>query len=220
MAAPQGRVARAVSDRKHWLDYATAVFAFVAAVAACVAAGMASHQNSIASDSERRQLRAYVSMVAISLEAGRHNGGEMVWNTEAVWRNSGATPARGLQVFSNIAATYAKGPTLSTSGPEPILDLAPHDEAFIWGSSVPTSKIQSFVARGVAVYRDAFGHDRVTLACRTANLFDPEVLNTVKAGDKVTLNSRPCGADSCADEDCKAFRDKIGDKAPASAYEP
>jgi hypothetical protein len=209
-----------MSDRKHPLDYATAFFALVAAVAACVAAGIASCQNSIAGDSERRQLRAYVSMVGINLEAqARNDRGEIGWITEAVWRNSGATPARGLRVFSDISATYAKGPTLSITGPEPT-DLAPHDEAFIIGAGVSTSKTQSFVARGIAVYRDAFGHDRVTLACRTANLFDPEMLNTAKVGEKVTLNSRPCGADSCADEDCKAFRDKIGDKAPASAYEP
>jgi hypothetical protein len=124
-----------------------------------------------------------------------------------------------LQVFSSVEAGYSKGQKLSMSGAVP-LDLGPNDDAFVFGSSVPTSKISSFVATGIAVYRDAFNHDRITMACRTANLFVPETLNEAKVGDKITLNSRPCGIDSCADQDCKAYRDQIGDKAPASAYEP
>ncbi len=146
--------------------------------------------------------------------------GEIGWVVEAVWRNSGATPTRGLKIFSSVGGTFAKGPSVAL-GDTPSLALGPGDEEFVFGGgSIPTSRLQFFVARGIAVYRDAFGHDRVTMACRTANLFDPETLKDVKAGETFTLHSRPCGVDSCADEDCAAYRDQIGDKVPAAAYQP
>jgi hypothetical protein len=203
---------------KHWLDYLTLILAFAAAIAASFNAW---HQSRIASDTEQRQLRAYVSMAGIQVEAqGRDEHGELMWMVEAVWRNSGATPARDLRVHSDAGATYVRGPSVSMQLMQ-FLDLAPHNEAFVFGGgSVPTSRLQSALAKGIAVYRDAFGHDRVTMSCRTAVLFDKEILKDYKGGQTFMLNSRPCGVDSCADEDCKAFRDTIGDKAPASAYEP
>jgi hypothetical protein len=206
---------------RHWLDYATAGLAMVAAIAAAAAAGLSAWQGSISSDTERRQLRAYVDMNRIVIDAvSRQSDGEISWMTEAVWRNSGATPTRGLKIFSDVGAKYSKGPMMSF-GDTPSLALGPGDEEFVIGAlGVPTSRIQSFVAKGIAVYRDAFGHDRVTMACRTANLFDPETLKDAKAGDTFTLHSRPCGVDSCADEDCAAYREQIGDKAPVAAYRP
>jgi hypothetical protein len=213
-------VSRPTGAGRHWLDYATAGLAMVAAIAAAAAAGFSAWQASITRDSEKRQLRAYVDMNRIVIDAvSRQPDGEIGWVVEAVWRNSGATPTRGLKVFSNVGAAYAKGPKLSLTD-TPSLALGPGDEEFVFGGSVPTNQVQSFIARGIAIYRDAFGHDRVTMACRTANLFDPETLKDAKVGETVTLHSRPCGVDNCADEDCAEYRDQIGDKVPATAYRP
>jgi hypothetical protein len=205
---------------KHLLDYITAAFAFAAAVGGVWAVIAATRQASIAGDTERRQLRAYVYMYGITIEAMRRmDDGDIMWQTEASWRNSGATPTRGLKVLSKVGARYAKGETISLSNPFP-LSLGPGDQALVFGANVQTSKISSFTAEGIAVYRDAFGHDRVTMACRSANAFNREDLNEAKVGDKIQLDSLPCGNENCADEDCKSYRDLIGDSAPTSAYDP
>ena len=204
----------------------TAGLAMVAAIAAAggAAAGFSAWQASISSDTERRQLRAYVDMNRMVIDAvSRLPNGEIGWVVEAVWRNSGATPTRGLKIFSSVGGTFAKGPSVAL-GDTPF--RLPLDQAMkslsSAGAAYQPVELQSFVARGIAVYRDAFGHDRVTMACRTANLFDPETLKDVKAGGDVQRSGSrtPSGVDSCADEDCAAYRDQIGDKVPAAAYQP
>jgi hypothetical protein len=58
-----GRSNNANHDKKHWLEYATGAFAFIAAAGGIFAASFGGWQASVASDSEKRQLRAYIGLV-------------------------------------------------------------------------------------------------------------------------------------------------------------
>src|SRR5208282_2033223 len=58
---PAKRDSMAQKGDKHWLEYATGLFAFIAASGAILAAIFGGWQASVSSDTERRQLRAYVS---------------------------------------------------------------------------------------------------------------------------------------------------------------
>lgn len=53
----------APKNDKHWLDYATGTFAFIAAIGAIAAAVFTGCQVWIAKDTEKRQLRAYIGLV-------------------------------------------------------------------------------------------------------------------------------------------------------------
>jgi len=79
------------SDRKHWLDYATALFAFIAACGAIGAAVYSQRQAAIASDAEEKSLRAYVwfdSATKISIDGGK---------LTALFNNFGQTPAKQIR---------------------------------------------------------------------------------------------------------------------------
>jgi hypothetical protein len=209
-----------MSVGKRWPEYVISVGTILAAIAAAVAAGATAWQASVARDTERRQLRAYVFMNGLSVQAMGHQNDEVVWVPKARWRNSGATPTRDLKIFSSVGSQYANGPFAAEITSYP-LTLGPADEALIrGGAAVPSSRIQSFRATGLAVYRDAFGHYRITMACRGGGLIKREDLNAAKLGDTLELDSLSCGEGYCADEDCKPYRDQIGDRAPTSAFDP
>src|SRR3954451_10924793 len=55
-------------EEKHWLEYATAACASIAAIGAIAAAIFTAMQAWIANDSEKRQLRAYVGMTPGDVE--------------------------------------------------------------------------------------------------------------------------------------------------------
>jgi hypothetical protein len=97
---------------KHWLDYATAIFAFIAAVGAIFAAIFSGWQASVAEDTEKRQLRAYVIVKSAAfakddsgkLKFGRqYPGGKelLIYYTVS---NEGVTPA--YDVFRQITVEY------------------------------------------------------------------------------------------------------------------
>jgi hypothetical protein len=80
---------------KHWLDYATGVFAFIAAIGAILAAIFSGWQAWIASDTERRQLRAYVSFSTTNPIKMTSSEVTMVID------NFGETPAKDVQIWSS-----------------------------------------------------------------------------------------------------------------------
>ncbi|MGA2871365.1 MAG: hypothetical protein ABSF34_19660 [Verrucomicrobiota bacterium] len=60
---PRTKNGKSSTNDKHWIDYVTAVFAFIAAVAAGAAAVFTGGQAWIAKDTENRQLRAYIGLI-------------------------------------------------------------------------------------------------------------------------------------------------------------
>jgi hypothetical protein len=80
---------------KHWLEYATGLFAFIAAIGAIGAAIFGGVQAWVTRDTEKRQLRAYIG---INTSVAMHVDNEKL--TFAV-DNFGQTPANRMRVFSN-----------------------------------------------------------------------------------------------------------------------
>jgi len=217
-------------EGKDCLDVLAVIFsgcAFLAAVAAAVFTG---YQASIAHDTEKRQLRAYVGMSAVSIEAVAMLNGEIMWNVEAIWRNSGVTPARHLITYANSTARLKGGSSVGVAGAFP-MTLGPKDEMPTEGGSASSSNMSDFIVRGVAIYKDAFGHDRVTAACRQAEGAGRD-FSSAKIGDVIRLQSVSCGEGNCADEDCEPYDGQIKKMVepqlpttpkptiPAAAYKP
>jgi hypothetical protein len=96
------------NDKKHWLEYATGFFAFIAAGGAIFAASFSGWQASVASDTEKRQLRAYVGIIAGDVENFDVSGRPTVRLTR---KNYGLTPAYDVG-FSTIYARIGKDGTI------------------------------------------------------------------------------------------------------------
>ena len=62
---------KAKGEKKHWLEYATGGFAFVAAIGELTAAGFSGYQGWVARDAEKTQLRAYVALTNAALKCPR-----------------------------------------------------------------------------------------------------------------------------------------------------
>jgi len=194
-------------NRHTLLETATKVATVVIAVLAFLAAAW---QGFITNDTEKRQLRAYVYMSGISLEAIDTNG-TTSWFIKPIWRNAGLTPTRNMTIISRVI-TYGKiqggwgsmGPVTSPAV------LGPKEETVveITGDAI-SSDIGDFQARGVAAYRDVFGHWRVTLSCRAAFVFNKD-LTKPAVGTVMKIDSQPCSDDNCADEECAPYRTNLG----------
>lgn len=78
------------NNYRHWLDYAAVAAAGFAGFAAAVAAGVGAWQASVASDTEERQLRAYVGVIPGSVE---NFGDTQKQKLTFTRKNYGQTPA-------------------------------------------------------------------------------------------------------------------------------
>jgi hypothetical protein len=88
---PRGKCADANGKEKHWLEYATAAFAFVAAIGGILAAIFSGAQGWIARDTRNRQMRAYVLVDNKHIDVRNGNIGVQIRV-----KNFGATPARDI----------------------------------------------------------------------------------------------------------------------------
>ena len=115
------------STRDHF-SVATFVAAAIAAIATGFAAFYAGEQASIAGDMERRQLRAYVAMSGIALQPFDRPDGKREWTGFPIWKNSGLTPTRGLQIAHTLWASDSPGP-INFKVDQSTFVLAPQAEA-------------------------------------------------------------------------------------------
>lgn len=88
-------------QEKHWLEYATGVFAFVAAIGGILAAVFSGVQAWISNDSEKRQLRPYVNISTGALN--NPPGTPIEWRIPIIIENNGATQTR--EAFSELWCT-------------------------------------------------------------------------------------------------------------------
>jgi hypothetical protein len=114
---------KAEDAKKHWLEYATASFALIAAIGAITAAIFAGYQGWIARDTEIQQLRAYI---AISMATRMNIDTE---KTQFTLDNFGQTPAKNVRIVGQwefvpygeaLPADFAfivKGPHCGPAGP-------------------------------------------------------------------------------------------------------
>jgi hypothetical protein len=96
---------KSCSGDKHWLDYVTAIFAFLAAIGGIFAAIFTGKQARIASDTEQRQFRAYVHPTEIGIVID--DPGHVTVHVR--YRNFGQTPAFRMGDYTCIAVRQQSG---------------------------------------------------------------------------------------------------------------
>jgi hypothetical protein len=127
----QAKNGKCGANNKHALDYATAIFAFIAAVATGAAAIFTGWQAWVANDTEHRQLRAYIHPV-IDRESVDLDQSPMKWTY--ILKNFGQTPAchvrtSGRLFVGPLAFAVDKKPeVINHYGTEPRYCLAPQEE--------------------------------------------------------------------------------------------
>ncbi len=107
-AHPETGDKRAETERgkKHWLEYATAIFALIAAIGGIAAATFSGYQGWVARDTEKRQLRAYV----VVNTAGAIITKELVLRVDVEIKNSGQTPAYDGEARTRIVPIQSGDP--------------------------------------------------------------------------------------------------------------
>jgi hypothetical protein len=187
---------KATPGGKHRLDYATALFALIAAIGGIGAAAFSGYQGWVAHDTEERQLRPYVSVEPGDWTGNLNaaEGGTVTARPKIVI--SGQTPAGGLApeweliVFDfpvanfigipNYIVANARSNISGVPGRQPI----PIDLKSLTVTKEDFAKINAgnkkMYAIGIVVYYDSFGKLRWTDFCFGAD-FKQLTANTMEA---------------------------------------
>jgi hypothetical protein len=224
-AAPRGNVHSPEADRKcckpdqgekHWLDYATGIFAFVAAIGGALAAIAGFYQGWVARDTEIVSNGALVisnSMRFISYEPTTDPNRK--WQISDVLTNVGNTPTRHLRFvprlgvcFTGTAAQIDVNDTFpwrntakSAYSRNLIGPKSDIDGATIIFSNVKIACPIALTSRGVIKYEDIFGYPHITEFCHYIASIDD--FKNFPAGQSVSAGARPCENEhNCVDEEC------------------
>ena len=111
-----------MDNTKHWLEYLTAISALIAATAAIFAAIFSGLQASVANDTERRQLRAYVNIGSKDELSNFVENGKA--HVQGVAENVGQTPVYDATWVSGINVLPTSGQRFSYSSCEQIMRSA------------------------------------------------------------------------------------------------
>jgi hypothetical protein len=173
--APDGRGPK--GHKKHWTDYALALFAFFAIVVALIAASFTWYQGWVARDTEQRQLRAYVSVVP---RMAFNFGTDQPLRIQLAMKNFGTTPAYHVEVCAGVEIRPFPVPNAINDCPYDsagwTMTLYPQVEQFPSNVRNPLSEQDLAVmrtgafrlyVRGVVHYMDAFGTKRYAHFCHS-----------------------------------------------------
>jgi hypothetical protein len=183
-AKPVPQQAEVYRVKRHWLDYATGLCAFIAAIGAIFAAYFGGRQAWVASDAEVRQLRAYVHVTPgkLSLPINPEFDGPLYVAVQPGVKIFGQTPAGQVAVpwalvvhkwpmTDEFPFSYLRTRMESTSS------LAPGEERLVGdvNSRTITKEELSDIAAGrkrlyaygTVIYRDVFNNTRFTNFCWT-----------------------------------------------------
>lgn len=184
---PKTGAQQAEPDRlgKHWLEYATGFFAFIAAIAAILAAIFGGWQASVASDNEVRQLRAYVHITGGTIAGSGSIAGPLEITIQPGVKVYGQTPAGEIiapwalvvdqwpmtEAFQfNYLKTHMQSTGSQGPGEEHPIEAKTRtitkDEMMAIGAD--TKRLYAY---GTILYRDVFNNSRFTNFCW---LFDVE----------------------------------------------
>jgi hypothetical protein len=163
--------------KRHWLDNLAVIAAGGAAVAAAVAAGVGAWQAYVGRDTEKRQLRAYVSIAQHGIE----NFGQPNQVSRTIRKNYGLTPAYDLVPAQaaidviRIGATLPYTFNINPPPPQGGYTLFPTAEAPFEIRGHTLSQQQIALAKagieyqmavwGIFYYRDAFDTSHYTRFC-------------------------------------------------------
>lgn len=95
-----------------------------AAIAALVAASAARDSVSVAQETAKRQLRAYINMTDWNIRPKVQNGIVVAWLVNIKWRNEGATPTRVMMSGVGMGALLGSLPTDFFDSRNPIVNRA------------------------------------------------------------------------------------------------
>lgn len=195
-------------NNKHFLDYLTAIFALIAALAACYAAY-------VALDNEQKQVRAYVFLKDIRLDY-LENG---FFDVIPEWENSGASQTVSMKARLNFYFSQGEIPDgfnfgdLSQANAVPIV-LGPKAVTSVTFAPLEKNCLSQFNRRdgiskfyiwGWAKYRDTLTKDEHTTR------FCWDIHKAIFSEDKKTvrLAHSLCPSGNCSENDCNVPKPAI-----------
>lgn len=214
-------------QNKHWLEYATAGFALIAALGSISAAvvgfwqwgimnGQLFEMRRSSNDNEALQ-RAELTLSHVEANYyGERSEGHLIWHLRPVWENTGSTTAEHLTIFVHHAGLSPSDkyefPDFSKVHPISSF-LAAHKtvlgyEHQIQGeylNTVAGGKFQIYIT-GIASYDDIFQVRHVTMTC-VSLVSIPKIDFTAETGaQNISADVRQCGEYNCEDEQCLKYR--------------
>jgi hypothetical protein len=192
------------SGDKHWLDKLAVALSGAAFLAAAVAAGFTGYQAWVARDTEKRQLRAYVSRDEPEIfPLADASGGVLEWKILPKWANHGGTPTRNLTVTLRcIAVRKDTGAIFDETEQPPSQSqrIIPPTQATGGGiCSLTASQITANIkngllngARSTVDYFDVFGEPHHSEQCFTVEFLRDPIQNADVATRAINTCERNC----------------------------
>lgn len=224
---PASKRANSKQEHKHWLEYATAAFALVAALGSACAVIIGYWQWSTMTESNliNREAfgavqRPFITTAGLNFsQQGYGTATPQYWAFATTLENSGNTPTKFMTVTSSVSFDT---PIVPNTPPDPaelktgdenlpmVSDyfIGPHGKIGIDAISLHNKTMEemanarlNFFIYGIIHYRDQFSNsiERVTKFCFVVTPF-------VRNGVADPQNRLPCHHWNCGDEDCE--RDK------------
>jgi hypothetical protein len=203
------------NEDKHWLDYATGVFAFIAAIGGGVAGIAGSYQAWVAKDTEIVSNRAFVVSNTVRfitydapVEGNDADGtGPRTWIVSPKIENAGNTPTKNARAavsvgFDTVNDARFDGYKRSTSyvpisiGPK--WDVSP--------SGFELKNVRLFDVQwgimGIIKYDDIFGKPHISEFCYNAGI-PPFDFHRASAGQPIYSHRIiQCAHHNCTDDEC------------------
>jgi len=166
----------------------------------------AQKQRAIATDTEQRDLRAYVTASDVLTTPTVRGSGVLEWLILAKWQNAGHTPTRLMHGHFQCIGLYPNGKMGETNpGNEGGRDIGPGQITGLGGCYLTPAQIISHQAAGfingvwsTVHYNDVFGHPHISEQCVTVTF----VGNPTKANPKIQTLTGVCPSHNCEDEEC------------------
>jgi hypothetical protein len=217
---------KSCKNEKHWLDYATGMFAFVAAFGGAIAGGAAAYQGWVARHSEIVSNRAFI--VANSVRFITYidpSTDPRWWQIAPVIENTGNTPTKNLRFVAGMGICAAGMPSKAAienmlGGRDPPKDhfaknvIGP--KAAIIGSSFNMANSQitcpwTAVAVGIVKFEDVFDNPHITEFCSLIRAPNIDFKN-FPTGQPISVQGISCNDHNCSDEECGPDWEKRADK--------
>jgi hypothetical protein len=208
-------------QRRHWLDYLTAAFAFVAALGGLVAGIAGGYQGWVARDAEKTSNRAIVistDLAFISYE--EPTDPKRTWQVAPVVENVGNTPTKALRYLTRLGIcgpiptktiSDQALPWVNTPDDQYVLRLigpkSSINGATIHATNVTINCPSAIIAYGLIKYYDVFDNPHITEFCNFINSI--EDFSAYPAGRSIRVQAKACRDHNCSDEECGAdWRDR------------
>jgi hypothetical protein len=209
---PQAQELLANPEHKHWLDYATAAFALIAAAGGFAAAIFAGWQAWVARDTEIVSSRAFVISNAfqyITYQEPSDTG--RTWLAFPLIENTGNTQTRNLTTFTQgTIGSPTDFPWNDPAKQRPRAHrlIGPKGSAIaqkLGADPAGFNQLQMgprLGAAGIIRYRDIFGGWHLTEYCYVAQPVTHLNFQTFPANQPIRAEGQLCEDHNCADDEC------------------